>query len=92
MGWRRVEGMMQLLRLPEARRSPGQLRQGRDHRPIIEYKNCTAKPDGCKGISVTGGYVYRGSNAAWKGKYFFGDWSEELRRDGRPDLRRNQGR
>ncbi len=44
--------------------------------PIMEYPNCTAKPDGCKGISVTGGYVYRGANADWNGKYIFGDWSK----------------
>jgi glucose/arabinose dehydrogenase len=44
--------------------------------PILEYKNCTAQPDGCEGISVTGGYVYRGSHAAWDGKYIFGDWSK----------------
>jgi glucose/arabinose dehydrogenase len=44
--------------------------------PILEYKNCTAQPDGCLGISVTGGYVYRGSNADWDGKYIFGDWSK----------------
>ncbi len=44
--------------------------------PIIAYNNCTAKPQGCKGISVTGGYVYRGANSAWRGKYFFGDWSK----------------
>ncbi len=46
--------------------------------PILEYNNCTAKPDGCKGISVTGGYVYRGSVAAWDGKYIFGDWSKSF--------------
>lgn len=46
--------------------------------PIIEYNNCTAKPDGCKGISVTGGYVYRGANEAWNGKYIFGDWSKDF--------------
>ena len=46
--------------------------------PILEYPNCTAKPNGCKGISVTGGYVYRGSHAAWKGKYIFGDWSKSF--------------
>ncbi|GBD44942.1 Quinoprotein glucose dehydrogenase B [bacterium HR40] len=44
--------------------------------PILEYKNCTAKPDGCMGISVTGGYVYRGSHKPWQGKYIFGDWSK----------------
>jgi hypothetical protein len=54
--------------------------------PILEYPNCTAvgaRPAGqrehtgeeCEGISVTGGYVYRGSNADWDGMYIFGDWS-----------------
>lgn len=47
-------------------------------KPILEYNNCTAKPNGCKGISVTGGYVYRGSHAAWNGKYIFGDWSKSF--------------
>ena len=57
--------------------------------PILEYANCTAigaRPKGqrehtgaeCEGISVTGGYVYRGSNADWDGKYFFGDWSRNF--------------
>jgi glucose/arabinose dehydrogenase len=50
--------------------------------PILEYNNCTAKPDGCEGISVTGGYVYRGSHADWDGKYIFGDWSKAF---GAPD-------
>jgi glucose/arabinose dehydrogenase len=51
--------------------------------PILEYKNCTAQPDGCFGISVTGGYVYRGSAAGWDGKYIFGDWSKSFAaRDG----------
>jgi hypothetical protein len=46
--------------------------------PIIEYENCTAKPQNCKGISVTGGYIYRGSVADWDGKYIFGDWSKSF--------------
>ena len=46
--------------------------------PIITYKNCTAQPDGCAGISITGGYVYRGKHAAWDGKYIFGDWSKSF--------------
>jgi hypothetical protein len=46
--------------------------------PLFEYKNCTAQPDGCKGISVTGGYVYRGAHKAWDGKYIFGDWSKSF--------------
>jgi glucose/arabinose dehydrogenase len=46
--------------------------------PVLEYKNCTAQPDGCLGISVTGGYVYRGEVADWDGKYIFGDWSKSF--------------
>ena len=46
--------------------------------PVIEYNNCTAQPQNCKGISVTGGYVYRGANEAWQGKYIFGDWSQSF--------------
>ncbi len=46
--------------------------------PILEYENCTARPADCKGISVTGGFVYRGSHADWDGKYIFGDWSKSF--------------
>lgn len=46
--------------------------------PILTYNNCTAKPNGCLGISITGGYVYRGGTAAWDGKYIFGDWSKSF--------------
>ena len=46
--------------------------------PVIEYENCTARPQNCMGISVTGGYVYRGSHADWDGKYIFGDWSKSF--------------
>lgn len=46
--------------------------------PILEYKNCTAQPQECQGISVTGGYVYRGPHAEWDGKYIYGDWSKQF--------------
>jgi glucose/arabinose dehydrogenase len=46
--------------------------------PILVYNNCTKKPQGCLGISVTGGHVYRGSHQAWAGKYIFGDWSKSF--------------
>lgn len=46
--------------------------------PVIEYENCTARPENCRGISVTGGYVYRGKHADWNGKYIFGDWSKSF--------------
>jgi glucose/arabinose dehydrogenase len=42
--------------------------------PIVEYNNCNVTTD-CRGISVTGGYVYRGGHGDWNGTYFFGDWS-----------------
>jgi hypothetical protein len=42
----------------------------------MEYGNCTAVPNGCKGISVAGGYVSRGKGTGAQGKYIFGDWSK----------------
>jgi glucose/arabinose dehydrogenase len=51
--------------------------------PILEYKNCNVTAD-CKGLSITGGYVYRGTHSPWHGKYFFGDWSTKFGvKDGR---------
>lgn len=45
--------------------------------PIIEYKN--AETEEGVGLSVIGGYVYRGSKIPWmKGKYVFGDWSSSF--------------
>lgn len=46
--------------------------------PVVEYNNCSGNPKGCKGISITGGYVYRGAHKAWDGLYFFGDWSKNF--------------
>ena len=45
--------------------------------PIIEYPNCNVTQN-CKGLSVTGGFVYRGAHGPWQGKYFFGDWSTKF--------------
>jgi glucose/arabinose dehydrogenase len=45
--------------------------------PIMEYNNCNVTQD-CKGLSITGGFVYRGSHGPWQGKYFFGDWSKQF--------------
>jgi glucose/arabinose dehydrogenase len=59
--------------------------------PIIEYPNCNVTQN-CKGMSVTGGYVYRGSHGPWQGKYFFGDWSKQFMvRDGRLYVATNAG-
>lgn len=46
--------------------------------PIFEYKNFKAFPRArdAQGISITGGYVYRGKAlGGWQGKYIFADWS-----------------
>ena len=46
--------------------------------PILEYKNSKTnmRDPEAKGISVTGGFVYRGKAIPhFQGKYIFGDWS-----------------
>lgn len=59
--------------------------------PIFEYSNCNVTQD-CKGLSITGGAVYRGSHGPWQGKYFFGDWSKQFGvRDGRLYVATNNG-
>jgi glucose/arabinose dehydrogenase len=50
--------------------------------PVIEYPSLRTRQDG-KGISVAGGYVYRGKALpALNGMYVFGDWSHDF---GKPD-------
>lgn len=78
MGWRRIEGNMRCFDYLKPDDHPASCDKSGITPAIIEYNNCTAKPNGCKGISVTGGYVYRGANAAMKGKYIFGDWSKSF--------------
>jgi glucose/arabinose dehydrogenase len=39
--------------------------------PMLEY-------DHDEGISIIGGYVYRGSNKSYNGSYFFGDWNGKV--------------
>ena len=78
MGWRRVEGMMRCFDYQKPDDHPANCDKSGITPAIIEYNNCTAKPNGCKGISIAGGYVYRGAHAAWRGKYIFGDWSKSF--------------
>jgi hypothetical protein len=45
--------------------------------PVLEYKNMKAHRKDGIGISITGGYVYRGKALPqFSGKYIFGDWSK----------------
>jgi len=78
MGWRRVEGMMRCFDYTKPDDHPADCDKSGITPAILEYNNCTAKPQGCRGISVTGGYVYQGKVGAWKGKYIFGDWSKSF--------------
>jgi len=76
MGWRRVEGVMRCFNWAEPDNHPANCDKGGITPAIMEYANCTAVPNGCKGISVTGGYVSRGDGTGAKGSYIFGDWSK----------------
>ena len=78
MGWRRVEGMMRCFDYAKPDDHPANCDKSGITPAIIEYNNCTAKPNGCLGISVTGGFVYRGANPGLRGKYIFGDWSKSF--------------
>ena len=82
LGWRKMEANECFDYLQPDAHPPGCDQTGLKM-PIMVYDNCTARPSECKGISITGGYVYRGSNADWAGKYIFGDWSKSFAaRDG----------
>ena len=77
LGWRRMEAT-HCFDYTKPDNHPASCDKSGLTMPILEYGNCTAQPDGCKGISITGGYVYRGSHKAWDGKYIFGDWSKSF--------------
>ena len=77
MGWRKTEAG-HCFNYVEPNAHPADCDKNGITMPIMEYKNCTAVPDGCMGISVTGGYVYRGAHKEWDGKYIFGDWSKSF--------------
>jgi glucose/arabinose dehydrogenase len=77
LGWRKTEGDKCFdFQKPDSH--PASCDKAGLTEPILVYNNCTAIKNDCKGISITGGYVYRGPHAAWQGKYFFGDWSKSF--------------
>ncbi len=77
LGWRMMEAS-HCFDYAEPDNHPAECDQAGLKMPVLEYKNCTAQPDGCMGISVTGGYIYRGAHGDWDGKYIFGDWSKSF--------------
>jgi hypothetical protein len=82
LGWRKIEGS-HCFDYTKPDDHPASCDTTGLKMPIMEYENCTARPANCKGISVTGGYIYRGANKDWDGKYIFGDWSKSFAtRDG----------
>lgn len=77
LGWRRMEAD-KCFDYANPNKHPASCDQNGLTPPMLFYKNCTAIPQDCKGISVTGGYVYRGEYKPWDGKYIFGDWSKSF--------------
>jgi glucose/arabinose dehydrogenase len=76
-GWRRTEADKCFdFQKPDAH--PASCDKAGLTEPVLFYANCTAVKANCLGISVTGGYVYRGAHKAWDGKYIFGDWSKSF--------------
>ncbi|MEW6304709.1 MAG: PQQ-dependent sugar dehydrogenase, partial [Verrucomicrobiota bacterium] len=81
-GWNKREGFIGFnpenpIKPPEE--APAKAKDGKPFiDPIVAYKNFKGHPgdSDIKGISVTGGYVYRGKALPQlTGKYIFGDWS-----------------
>lgn len=75
LGWRRMEAS-HCFDYQKPDNHPATCNKDKLVDPVLEYKNCTAQPNGCLGISVTGGYVHNGSDKGLNGKYVFGDWSK----------------
>ena len=78
MGWPIVEGQMRCFSWENPQAHKDNCDKSAINPAVIEYPNCSAVPTGCKGISVAGGYVHRGSSAQLNGKYIFGDWSKRF--------------
>jgi hypothetical protein len=78
MGWPIVEGQMRCFSWENPQVSKDDCDKSAINPAVIEYPNCSAVPNGCKGISVAGGYIHRGKSSKLNGKYIFGDWSKRF--------------
>jgi len=76
-GWNRMEGT-HCFNPDDPNKHPETCDKSGLTMPIAEYGNLNVVKDG-KGISVTGGYVYRGkAMPQLQGAYVFGDWSRQF--------------
>jgi glucose/arabinose dehydrogenase len=76
-GWNRMEGT-HCFNPDDPNNHPTTCDQAGLTMPVIEYGNLNVVKDG-KGISVTGGYIYRGKTMPHlQGAYVFGDWSRQF--------------
>jgi len=76
-GWNRMEGT-RCFNPDDPNKQPETCEKSGLTMPIAEYGNLTVVKDG-KGLSVTGGYVYRGKAIPQlQGTYVFGDWSRQF--------------
>jgi glucose/arabinose dehydrogenase len=79
-GWNRMEGMHCFYPDDPNNHPDGCDRSGITL-PIFEYGNMNVIPEekGAKGLSITGGYIYRGKALPkLDGAYIFGDWSKSF--------------
>jgi glucose/arabinose dehydrogenase len=76
-GWNRMEGT-RCFNPDDPNKPPETCNKSGLTMPIAEYGNLNVVKDG-KGLSVTGGYVYRGKAIPQlQGTYVFGDWSRQF--------------
>ena len=74
-GWNRIEGS-HCFNPDDPNNEPATCDKTGLTMPVIEYGNMNVVKDG-KGLSITGGYVYRGKAMPnLVGAYIFGDWSK----------------
>jgi glucose/arabinose dehydrogenase len=75
LGWNRIEGS-HCFNPDDPNNEPATCDKTGLTMPVIEYGNTNVVKDG-KGLSITGGYVYRGKAMPnLVGAYIFGDWSK----------------
>ncbi len=89
MGWRRVEGMMRCFDYLKPDDHPANCDKAGITPAIIEYNNCTAKPQRLQGHLGDRRLCLPRRQCGVEGQVHLRRLEQELRRDGRPDLHRH---